>query len=441
MHPPQAYSIAFRVRMSNKMKITIWGNEILAWTSAAALSESGNRVALISNQDHSHADQEIEFKSSNEPGLQQLIKSGLDSKRLHTLNKNEGLAFSSIHFIALNPDEYPFAEEIITALRECHPSNLLIINQSNFGVGSSDKLQGLLNKNLNQVVTYIPDMLAEGTALQDFKQPETLIIGCENDWALLNVKAIMRPYTQSLKQWMIMSSREAEFTKFANTGMLALRLGYINELANLADQLDVDIEVIREAMITDPRIGPHYLHPGCGFGGLHFQQYIEGLSELMSEARNSKLLDTVLLENEKQKEQPFRKLWRHYNCNLEQKTISIWGLSFKPQTASIDNAPSLKVIETLLAQNCNVRLHDPRAMDNIREYFGPQSKITYCDDPYTALQSSDGLLLLTEWSEYWSPNYEEMKNLMHFPLVIDGRNIFDKEMLTKLGFTYYGVGR
>ncbi|PIE25441.1 MAG: 4-coumarate--CoA ligase [Neptuniibacter caesariensis] len=423
------------------MKITIWGNELLAWTAAAALAESGNHVLLVTYEHELPHEAEIEFKVSNEPGLENLIVEGKNNGRIKIGTDQEGILHGSIHVLALNPDQYETAELLVCRLKQQHPANLLIINQTNFGVGSSDKLQNQLDTDENQVVNYIPDMLAEGSALQNFKYPTTLIVGCTNDWAMLNIKALMRPFNQAIKQWMIMSPREAEFTKFASTGMLALRLGYINELANLADQLQVDIEVIREAMGTDPRIGSHYLHPGCGFGGLHFQQYIEALSDLMSETRNSKLLDTVLIENEKQKEQPFRKLWRYYDCNLKGKTVTLWGLSFKPGTASIDNAPSLKVINTLLAQGCTIQLHDPEAMTNIREHFGEQRNLRYCANSYTALKGSDGLLLLTDWPEYWSPDYNEMLNQMKNPLIIDGRNIFDKEMLQSLGFTYFGVGR
>jgi len=422
------------------MKISIWGNELSAWTSAAALSECGNHIQIVTGKHTKTSLYEHEFKVSNEPGLQTLLESEQISGRFQQSTEQQALE-ATTHIIALNPDQYSEAEKIVSTLGEKHGSNLLIINQSNFGVGSSDKLQNLLNEELNQIICYIPDMLAEGSALQNFKWPETLIIGCQNDWAMLNIRALMRPFSQKLKQWMIMTRKEAEFTKFANTGMLALRLGYINEIANLADQLDVDIEVIREAMITDPRIGPHYLHPGCGFGGLHFQQYIEGLSELMSDNRNSKLLDTVLIENEKQKEQPFRKLWRHYQCNLKDKVITIWGLSFKPGTASIDNAPSLKVIEALLAQDCKIQMHDPEASSNIQSHFGKQKKLSYFDDCYSALKGSDALLLLTDWAEYWSPEYNKILNLMKQPLIIDGRNIFDKEMIQNMGFSYYGVGR
>ena len=421
------------------MQITIWGNELLAWTSAAALAESGNDVTIVAHTQQEET--EAEFKVSNEPELEQLIQKELKSGRLTISTEQEGISHATNHILALNPDQYATAETLVNRLKDKYASNLLIINQSNFGVGSSDQLQNHLNLDDNQVITYIPDMLSEGSALKDYKSPETIIAGCSSEWAMVNIRALLRPFCQTLKQWLTMTPTEAEFTKFANTGMLALRLGYINELANLADQLNVDIEVIRQGMISDPRIGPHYLNPGCGFGGLHFQQYIEGLSALMSEARNSKLLDTVLIENEKQKEHPFRKLWRYYACDLQGKTISLWGLSFKPGTASIDNAPSLKVISSLLAQGCKVQVHDPEAMDNIKEHFRKEEGISFFNNRYDALQSSDALLLLTEWPEYWSPEYKDMLKRMHHPLIIDGRNIFDKELLESLGFTYYGVGR
>ncbi|MDF2181513.1 nucleotide sugar dehydrogenase [Neptuniibacter sp. CAU 1671] len=420
------------------MKITVWGNQLLAWVAAAALAESGNVVALVADQTRTL--DELLSKTANEPGLSQLIAESYESGRLSLATEQAGLE-NTLHLFALNPDQYETACLLAQKLADKHKQQLLIINQSNFGVGSSDKLQAFLKPQAQQHVAYIPDMLAEGTALRNYKYPDTLIIGCEDDWGQMSLKALLRPFSKNLKQWMVMSSREAEFTKFANTGMLALRLGYINELANLADKLGVDIEAIRDALITDPRIGPHYLHPGCGFGGLNFQQYIEALAELMLESRSSKLLETVLTENEKQKELPFRKLWRHYNCNLEGRTISLWGLSYKPGTPSIDHAPSLKIISTLLAQGCIVRAHDPQALPLIQEKFPDEPNLVLCADNYEALNNSDALLLLTEWPEYSSPLFDQMHARMAQPLIIDGRNLLDKPLAQSLGFTYYGIGR
>ncbi len=293
-------------------------------------------------------------------------------------------------------------------------------------------------------MAYIPDQLPAGSALAHFKNPDHLIIGCQQEWALMHIRALYRPFSQGLNNWMLMSAREAEYTKFAITGMLALRLAYINDLANLADEIDVDIDIIRQAMGSDERIGQHYLNPGCGFGGEHFPQYIEGLAGTLSQARNSNLLSTVLEENEKQKELPFRKLWRHYDCNLQGKTISIWGLAFKPGTASISNAPSLKIIDALLNQGCKVQVHDPMAMANIQLFFSKHhhaEQLMFSKNEMQALENSDGLLLLTEWAQDFSPDYQAMQAAMNTALVIDGRNVFVKKLIKELGFIYYGVGR
>jgi len=420
------------------MNITVWGNELIAWTTAASLAKHGNRITMVPDAEATGST-DLDQKVHNEPGLLKLLEDTIKSGHLKVVTADEGL-HAQRHFFAFSPNKSNSATLIASQLSNLHPVGLWIINQSNFGVGSTDQLQSLLREDKNQYAAYMPDMLSEGSALSNFQQPETLIIGCCNE-AANEIKAIMRPFCHSLCQWLQMTPKEAEFTKFANTGMLALRLGYINELANIADELDVDIEVVRNGLGSDPRIGRHYLNPGCGFGGLHFQQYVEGLSGLMSDIRSSKLLDTVLRENDKQKEQPFRKLWRHYNCNLQGLTISIWGLSFKPGTASVDNAPSLKVVEALLAQDCKVQLHDPEATGIFRRSIGDHSLISYHQDPYEALESSDALLLLTEWPEYSSPDIENICSRMKQRVIVDGRNHLDKQQLEQQGFSYYGVGR
>lgn len=239
----------------------------------------------------------------------------------------------------------------------------------------------------------------------------------------------------------LMSSREAEFTKFAVTGMLAIRLGYVNELANLADQLGVDISVVQEGMGADSRIGAHYLSPGCGFGGQNFHAYVSKFSGIFQEQQQQSLLKAVVDENEVQKEVLFIKLWRYYDGDLAGKVIAIWGASFKPGAASIDNAPSLKIIDALISQGARVAVHDPEALPNLREHYGDEPLISYNANPMDAVIGADGLLLVTEWPLYWSPDYKKLLDELRSPLIIDGRNIFDKESMEQHGFTYMGVGR
>mgnify|MGYP000722385091 CR=1 FL=1 len=424
------------------MKITVYGKELTSWVAAACLARSGNEVTIIENacSNGKSAQPLSDIRVLiNEPGLLELTKQQILSGRLIRGEQSESDA--TVHWLALNADEIHRAEQIVRDETRNPETQRLIVNQSNFGVGATEKLQHLLRQSDQQDAIYLPDLIQEGNAINDFATPERLIIGADKEWSIIQTNALLRPFSQSADNIQVMAPKEAEFTKFAITGMLAIRIGYINELANLADQIDVDIDVIRQGMGADPRIGHHYMSPGCGFGGQNFQEYTRKFSELFEQQSNPSLLATVIKENEVQKELLFRKLWQHYQCDLKGKTVSLWGGSFKPETASIDNAPSLKIIEALLAQNVSVKLHDPQALQNLQEYFGDNSALRYCGNRYEALEDSDALLIVTEWQEYWSPDYSLMLEKMRTPLIIDGRNIFDKEMLQSQGFTYTGIGR
>nr|WP_067295849.1 UDP binding domain-containing protein [Marinobacterium profundum] len=424
------------------MKIAVWGDELAAWVAAAQLAAFGNDVCVSL----SHADTAVasirpgQSSVQAEPGLMGLLETAIAQGNLSTALAHESLD-ASVYWLAMAPDEEEQAIALVRRLAQRTDAPLLLINQSNFGIGASDKLQALLNQRAGQNVICLPDTLQQGSALSQFGRPQSLLVGCEDEAGLALLKALLRPFVGGVQSLQMMTRREAEFTKFAITGMLALRLGYINELANLADLLSVDIEVVREGMGSDERIGRHYLAPGCGFGGQHFTQYIEGLAGLFSEKRRSTLLDTVLTENQRQMELPFRKLWQHFECDLQGKTVALWGLAFKPGVASIDNAPALRTIDALLAQGAQVRLHDPEALPEVRERYGNNARLQYCADKYDAAQGADALLLLTEWPEYWSPDFVRLAQALRTRVIVDGRNIYDPALLRAQGFDYYGIGR
>ena len=417
------------------MKITVWGDTLAAWVAAIQFATFGNDV-IKAGSDRTPGQSSIR----SEPTLMQELENVRRSGQLRYADAVNPYN-ADIHWLVVAPDQREAAFEIINKVVENQDSELLLVNQSNFGTGTSDHFQLLLNSEAGQFVIYYPDALQEGSAMQQFLMTNVMLLGCEDEPARLRFNALMRPFTRSLDQLRLMTRREAEFSKFAITGMLALRLGYINELATLADQVGVDIEVVRDGMSTDPRIGGHYLEPGCGFGGQTFTQYIEGLAGLLSQAKGSMLLETVLEENERHKETPFRKLWQHYQCDLKDRKIAIWGLAFKPGVASVDNAPSLRVIDALIAQGAQLRVHDPEALEEIRDIYGDHPQIHYCRSAYQAAEGTDALLVLTAWSEYWSPDYSELHDLMKEPLIIDGRNMFEPQLMHDLGFTYYGIGR
>ena len=421
------------------MKVKVYGADLTAWVAAACLARAGNNVLIEDSDDLREENLHNISALRDEPGLLDQIKLQLQEGRLKRVWP-EGTK-ANIHWLALEHDEFETAKEITLHLAKSIPDNLLIINQGNFGVGATDNLQAHLDEDQNQVVAYLPNNLQEGKALQGFSQPKRITIGSENRWAITTIRALIRPFLQNIEHLLLMSRREAEFTKLAITGMLAIRIGYINELANLADQMDVDIDTIREGMGADPRIGNHYLSPGCGFGGLSFNQNIARFSETFEKRGKDSLLKTVISENETQKELLFKKLWQYYHCDLSGKAVAVWGASFKPGTASINNAPSLKLIDALLAQGVQVKVHDPEALDNLQDYYQYQSGISFCHDAYDAIKDTDALLLVTEWPEYWSPDYHKLLEYMQTPLIIDGRNIFDREAVEMYGFTYMGVGR
>ncbi|MCP8690312.1 UDP binding domain-containing protein [Marinobacterium sedimentorum] len=424
------------------MKIAVWGDELASWVAVAQLAAYGNDVRVLQAVDVAGTTEIRPSQSSvrAEPGLMEMIQAAVAKGQLRALSADQ-CEDVVVHWLAMAPDEEDKAVALVQRLAQRTEGSLLVINQSNFGIGASDRLQALLNSDAGQAVICLPDTLQQGRALSQFAQPKTLLVGCEDASALQSLQAILRPFAGAVQNLQLMSRREAEFTKFAITGMLALRLGYINELANLADLLAVDIDVVRQGMGSDERIGRHYLAPGCGFGGQHFTQYIEGLAGLFSEKRRSTLLDTVLTENQRQMELPFRKLWQHYECDLSGKTVALWGVAFKPGVASIDNAPALRIIDALLAQGARVRLHDPEALPEVREHYGDDARLQYCADKYDAAQGAEALLLLTEWPEYWSPDFERLAQSLGAKVIVDGRNVYDPALLRAQGFTYYGIGR
>lgn len=417
------------------MKISIWGEELAGWIACAQLATFGNHIIKAGS-----ALTPMQSGVRAEPGLLECLQQAIDDGRMVDDSQLDPYS-ADIHWLAVGPGEQEQAFEIVSRLAHQGPDRVLVISQSNLGTGASDDLQARLDSARGQQLVYLPDMLQGGRAMEQFAHPEVLLLGCEDESARIAASALLRPFTREGTEIRLMSRREAEFTKFAITGMLALRLGYINELAQLADRVGVDIETVRDGMSTDPRVGPHYLAPGCGFGGHHFTQYIEGLAGLLTRSGGSSLLETVLEQNEHHKELPFRKLWQHYHCELRGKRIALWGLAFKPGVATVESAPSLRVVDALLAQGAQVQLHDPEAQQEFRALYGEQPQLTYCSSPYAAVENADALLLLTAWPEYWSPDYTELHRLMREPVIIDGRNLYDPQLLRDLGFTHYGVGR
>lgn len=415
------------------MKIAVWGNELSAWVARAQLASYGNSVYIESG--------DIEPVSSqlrSEPGLLAAIQQAALHERI--IADPQAAMSAEVHWLCMAPDEDEKALELIQRISRSAMGPLLVVNQSNFGVGMCDRMQAMLKSEQQQVV-YLPDLLQAGQAMAQFANPEALLIGSENSAAQARLVALLRPFHLGQRTIQHMACREAEFVKYAITGLLALRLGYINEMAGLCDQLNLDMDAIRRGMSTDKRIGTHYLQPSCGFGGLQFTQYLQGLAELLSGRRGSILIDTVLAQNEVNKEWPFRTLWQHYNCDLRGRKVAIWGAAFKAGVADIDNAPALRVIDALLAQGAQICVHDPEAMQALSERYKQTKGIQLAPNAYEACDGAAALLLLTDWPEYGSPDFPRLMECMSQAVIIDGRNLYDPKRVQEEGFIYYTRGR
>jgi UDPglucose 6-dehydrogenase len=429
------------------MHLDVYGDTLTALVTAAALSSTGHVVTLRVPSGQVADELDAHRMPYQEPGLEALLDEQQKAGRLLTGSADE-MPHDRVEavFLALSPADQSFAEFIIDQLAARREHSWLVVNQSNFPVGTTEQLQARLrdgaDPGVDRAVICLPEMLQEGAALQSFMRPAHILVGCDSDWAELHIREMLRPYNRVRDNMRLLLPREAEFTKLAINGMLATRLGFMNDMASLADALHVDIEQVRVGMGADPRIGESYLYPGCGFGGLNFSRNVMSLADtLQASGVGSELLEQVLLINERQKEVLFRKLWQHYRTDLRGKTVTLWGAAFKPGTGRIDNAPSLKLLDALWAQDVTVRIHDPRALPTLLEHYGERPDMVLCEDPYEAAKGADALMLVTEWKDYWSPDYPRLRALMAQPVVLDGRNILDPEFVRSSGFVYYGIGR
>lgn len=419
------------------MNIVIYGSKLPSLIAAAVLARAGNQVYLPIEQNY------LNNRSFpiNEPGLRDLLNHEYKEGRLIPYHGDTAEVDAELHWIGLESHQYKIAENIISKVSAKTQGNLLFINQSLFGIGATNRLNKILHDHPKRTVIFIPDSLREGRALETFLQPEQLIVGSESSWAIGKISALARVLLGSQQRIKLMTSQEAEFATLALNGMLAMRISYINELANLADSMNIDIETVRDSIAGDSRIGPHFLSPGCGFGGQKFSQNLLLFSEFMREKRRSSLLRTVIDINEQQKETLFRKLWRFYSGNLRKRSVAIWGLAYKPGTSSIDNSPAVATINALLAQGVEVKVHDPMASETIRLEYPEHPSLIVCDTPEEAVVQTDALMVITEWPEYSMRNFQQISSKMRFPLLLDGRNIYDPGEMEEYGFTYIGIGR
>ncbi len=427
------------------MRVLVHGSELAAATAAAALSWVGHRVTWIPHPGDPWSRLSRADWLNREPRLARQLE---DSRAHGNLSIVEADDVSAAHgdgmevlWLALSPEQRGDLAKPVATLARRAARGLVLVNNSTFPVGETERLEACLGE--AGVAVALPDLLEEGRAWETFTRPGRWLLGCDDAVAEARVRELLRAFNRRSDVFQRMPRRAAELTKLAINGMLATRLSYMNEIAGLADTLEVDVEHVRRGMGADSRIGYEYLYPGCGFGGPNFSRDLMRLADVQSASgRHSLLLDQVLDINEHKKETLFRKLWSHFRGRLEGRTVAIWGAAFKPGTARIDHAPVLVLLNALWAQGVRVRLHDPAAIPALLTEVGDHPLLEVFDmDPYDACRGADALMLVTEWKEYWSPDWGRLADLLSERLLLDGRNIYDPAWVAAQGLVYRGIGR
>ena len=434
------------------MKIAIIGSTLQAGVLTALLSKYGNEVYVLTGVDRGeNKGEQSFFPHLQDPQLLaelERLEEKQSFKQLDSMAELMDLSTEiDCYFLSFNALEKSraadFLEEMASRIAENHieqkQHNIpLLINGSTFGLYGTEALRQAFPE---ADWAYLPDIVQEGNAVKSFVDLAQLIVGIESEQTLIRLKELFRPFFPLPSQWLVMPILDAELTKLSISGMLATRISYMNDLANVAESIGVDILNVKQGLAADRRIGGAYLSPGAGFGGENFSSDILMLSEEVGRRGvKSRLMDQVWEVNEDQKEVLFRHLWRYYESDLAGKKVAIWGASFKEETASIYNSPIHKMIRALVAQGVTISLFDPAAMPAVKSAY-PFEPIDYCDDKYQTLEDADALIILTAWKEFFSPDYTLIKEKMAHPFILDGRNIFDPHYMQNLGFIYKGIGR
>jgi UDPglucose 6-dehydrogenase len=304
--------------------------------------------------------------------------------------------------------------------------------------------QELNERGLNLEIDVVsnPEFLKEGDAIDDFMKPDRIVIGTDNPRTTELLRALYEPFNRSHDRVIAMDVRSAELTKYAANAMLATKISFMNEVANIAERMGADIEKIRIGIGSDPRIGYHFIYPGAGYGGSCFPKDVRALARSAAASDyDAELLNAVEAVNDRQKLRVFENIKAHYDGDLAGKTIALWGLSFKPRTDDMREAPSRVLMESLWAAGASVRAYDPEAMDEARRIYPDQDGLVVCDNAYDALEDADALAIITEWQEFRSPDLERIRDSLKDPVIFDGRNLYEPDMVRALGLEYYGIGR
>ena len=438
------------------MRITIFGTGYVGLVTGTCFAEVGNHVVCVDVDG-----EKVERLNRGEipiyePGLEPLVQRNHRQGRLRfTTDAAEGVAHGRLQFIAVGtpPDEDGSADlSYVLAVAETIGEHMdgprVVVNKSTVPVGTGDRVRERLRrvlerrgKDIPYTVVSNPEFLKEGAAVEDFMKPDRVIVGTDDQQAAELMRQLYAPFNRNHDRVLVMDLRSAELTKYAANAMLATKISFMNELANVADRVGADIERVRIGIGSDPRIGYHFIYPGAGYGGSCFPKDVKALARTAYDVDYTpQLLQAVEDVNDRQKSYLFARMRAHYG-DLAGKTLALWGLAFKPNTDDMREASSRRLMESLWEAGASVRVFDPKAMEETRRIYGERDGLTYCDSPEDALDGADGLAILTEWNLFRSPDFDDIKARLREPVIFDGRNLYDPDYVAATGIAYYAVGR
>ena len=433
------------------MNLAVVGTGYVGLVTGTCFAETGNNVLCVDIDAEKVARMRQGDIPIYEPGLDLLFERNTKQNRLRfTTDLKDAVEHANVIFLALptppgedGSADLSYVMKVAADLSELISSYTIIVDKSTVPVGTAEKVHAVLKQKLDEKLFDVvsnPEFLREGVAVDDFMQPDRIIIGTSSEQAAKTMKRLYEPFVPQGNPILIMDERSAEMTKYAANSYLATRISFMNEIANLCERMEANVDEVRIGLGSDTRIGKRFLFPGVGFGGSCFPKDVHALIR-MAEAHqyDFKILNAVTKVNKIQKHLLVDKIERYFNGQLEGKRIAIWGLAFKPETDDIREASSLTIMDGLLAAGAEIRAFDPEAMQNIGKIYG--DRITLVDNQYDALENADALAIITEWSVFRTPNFKMMRQLLKEPVIFDGRNIYDLEDMQDEGFHYESIGR
>jgi UDPglucose 6-dehydrogenase len=432
------------------MRIAVIGTGYVGLVTGTCLAESGNTVICVDKDQQKLAVLEAGKLPIYEPGLLELVERNRREERLRfTSDLVEGITEAKVVFICVGTPQSANGEADLSniwavgdAIADSSRDPKLIVVKSTVPVGTNRRLRERLAVRTKRPFDTAsnPEFLKEGAAVDDFMKPDRVVVGVTRPEAERLLRELYAPFLRTDRPFLVMSPESAEMTKYVANAMLATKISFINEMANLCERIGADINDVRRGIGHDARIGFQFLFPGPGFGGSCFPKDVSALIAMSEQARSPlQLMEAVQRVNESQKRVLGQKIRQHFGEALAGKTLAIWGVAFKPRTDDIREAPSLVLIDEMLAAGVTLRVHDPEALRNVQALYG--DRLTYCDRPNQALEGADGLVIVTEWQEFRNPDFELMRRLLRQPVIFDGRNLYDPSTVQGYGFNYYGIGR